>query len=225
MLSANNLEVTVNNGYEFIVGELLRKLPAETQKHLLEYSNYTSSWTYTDPQGEQVVVRYCSVAYQGRTIIGTYSAKRAGKDAHDRDARLQTAQKLMANPSLITKKAGRFFLKKEGKTTYELDQDRIRSDKKFDGFLAIATNNKTLPVHTILENYNSLYKIEASFRSFKSHLETRSMFHWTDKRIEGHLCLCYISFTLLNYTLLKLEKAGYKKLPRASYETSWIRSR
>jgi transposase len=36
------------------------------------------------------------------------------------------------------------------------------------------------------------------------------MFHWTDKRIEGHLCLCYISYTLLNYTLLKLKRAGVK---------------
>ena len=36
------------------------------------------------------------------------------------------------------------------------------------------------------------------------------MFHWTDKRIEGHLCLCYLSYTLLNYTLLKLKRAGVK---------------
>ena len=28
------------------------------------------------------------------------------------------------------------------------------------------------------------------------------MFHWTDKRIEGHICLCYIAYTLLNYVLL-----------------------
>ena len=29
------------------------------------------------------------------------------------------------------------------------------------------------------------------------------MFHWTDKRIEGHICLCYMAYTLLNYVLLK----------------------
>lgn len=28
------------------------------------------------------------------------------------------------------------------------------------------------------------------------------MFHWTDKRIEGHICLCYIA--LLNFTLQKV---------------------
>lgn len=28
------------------------------------------------------------------------------------------------------------------------------------------------------------------------------MFHWTDNRIEGLICLCYIAYTLLNYVLL-----------------------
>ena len=36
------------------------------------------------------------------------------------------------------------------------------------------------------------------------------MFHWSNKRIEGHICLCYIAFTLLNHTLLKLESSDVK---------------
>ncbi len=34
----------------------------------------------------------------------------------------------------------------------------------------------------------------------------RPMFHWTDKRIEGHICLCYIAYTLQHYVLQKLTK-------------------
>ena len=33
------------------------------------------------------------------------------------------------------------------------------------------------------------------------------MFHWTDSRIEGHICLCYIAFALQNYVLQKTNKA------------------
>jgi transposase len=32
------------------------------------------------------------------------------------------------------------------------------------------------------------------------------MFHWTDSRIEGHICLCYIAFALQNYVLQKANK-------------------
>ena len=208
MLSRHNLEVTVDGGYEFIVGERLRKLPDTVQRYLLDLKNYTAEWSYTDAHDEMVLVRYCTVAFQGRTIIGTFSAKRAKKDAYDRDVKLITAQKLLKSPGLVTKKASRFFLKKEGNVTYDLDQHKITRDAGFDGFLAIATNNSTLGVAAILDQYKQLYKIEHTFRTFKSHLETRPMFHWTDKRIEGHLCLCYLSYTLLNHTLLKLEKAG-----------------
>ncbi len=79
--------------------------------------------------------------------------------------------------------------------------------QKYDGFLAITTNNATLSITEVLEQYKQLYKIEHSFRTFKSHLETRPMFHWTDSRIEGHICLCYIAFALQNYVLQKANKA------------------
>ena len=36
--------------------------------------------------------------------------------------------------------------------------------------------------------------MEESFRLFKSHLETRPMFHWNSSRINGHMVLCFLSF-------------------------------
>jgi len=210
MLSAKNLEITIDNGYEFIVGERLRKLPAPVKEYLLNLENYVQDWIYIDSEDKEVIVRYCALEYMNRTIIGTYSLKRAAKDKSERENKLLTSQKLLANPSLIGKKASRYFLKKQGKQTYLLDSKKIEADEKHDGFLAISTNNTNLSMSEILDQYKQLYRIEHTFRTFKSHLETRPMFHWNDKRIEGHICLCYIAFALLNRTLLKLESAGIK---------------
>ena len=74
--------------------------------------------------------------------------------------------------------------------------------------MTIATNNRELLVSDVLAAYKQLYKIEQSFRTFKTFLETRPMFHWTERRILGHLSLCYISFTLLNYLQLQLVERG-----------------
>ncbi|TFF29703.1 IS1634 family transposase, partial [Mucilaginibacter psychrotolerans] len=52
MLSAANLETTVNNGYEFIVGERLRKLPREVQEPLLDINNYKATWVYENSEEE-----------------------------------------------------------------------------------------------------------------------------------------------------------------------------
>jgi transposase len=63
-----------------------------------------------------------------------------------------------------------------------------------------------LAVTDILGQYKNLYQIEHCFRSFKSYLETRPMFHWNSERIKGHLYLCYIAYTLQNHVQLLLQQ-------------------
>lgn len=206
MLSTTNLEVVVDYGFEFIVGERLRSLPKPTKSYLTDLKNYKQEWKYSVCLGEEVLVRYCTINYKDRVIIGTFSEKRARKDRHKREEKLVKAHKLLSSPVNIDKKASRYFLKKESRNLYSLNEEKIAEDQKYDGFLAIATNNTKLPIEEVLDQYKQLYKIEHTFRTFKSHLETRPMFHWTNKRIDGHICMCYIAYTLLNSTLLKINK-------------------
>lgn len=210
MINDKNLELTIENNYEFIMGERLRNLSQPIQDYLLDQKNYVSEWCYFDNQNKEVKIRYCTLEYQNRTIIGTYSEKRAKKDQYEREHKLQVAQKLLTQPSQLKKKAAYYFLQKQGKDKYVLNEEKIKRDEKFDGFLAVATNNIQLKETEVLEQYKQLYKIEHTFRTFKSHLEMRPMYHWNDQRIKGHICMCYIAFTLLNYTLLALEKANLK---------------
>jgi transposase len=203
MLSSHNIELTQAKGYEFILGERLKNLPKKQQEELLDLTRYQKQWTYTDGDNEAIVIKYTTLEVEGKKIIATYSEKRAKKDRHDREKKLQTAQSLLKNPSLLKKKSARFFLKSEEKQNYVLDVEKIKHQQKYDGILAISTNNTSLEIPEILSQYKQLFKIEHTFRTFKSHLEMRPMFHWTDKRIEGHICLCYIAYTLLNYVLLK----------------------
>ena len=204
MLSKNNLAITTEKGYEFILGERLKSLPNAVKESLLNLSDYTQEWVYNDHIDEQIKIRYKTLIHEGRTIIATYSEKRARKDKQDREERLMVANSLLKNPSLLKKKPSRYFLKADSKEKYLLDEEKIKQSEKYDGLLAISTNNKTLAITDVLEQYKQLFKIEHSFRTFKSHLETRPMFHWTDKRIEGHICLCYIAFVLQNYILQKV---------------------
>lgn len=208
MLSKNNIKLTQEKGYEFIIGERIKSLPGHIQKSLLDKSNYRHEWIYTDSDDEQIAIQYTTLSYEGKTIIATYSNKRAKKDKADREQKLQTAQILLKQPALIKKKASRYYLTSTGNETYELNEKKAKADEAYDGILAIATNATALGHTTILEQYKQLYKIEHTFRTFKSHLEMRPMFHWTDKRIEGHICLCYIAYTLLNYVQQKLIAAS-----------------
>lgn len=207
MLSNHNIELVREKRYEFIIGERIKSLPQYIQKSLLDKSNYTHEWIYTNNEDEKINVQYTTLFYEGKTIIATYSAGRAKKDKFDREQKLQTAQALLKQPHLLKRKASRYYLKQTGNEKYALNEQKIKADEAYDGILAIATNNTTLSHTEILEQYKQLYKIEHTFRTFKSHLEMRPMFHWTNKRIEGHIYLCYIAYTLLHYVQQKLSAA------------------
>lgn len=207
MMSKNNIKITQEKGYEFIIGERLKNLPKDVQQPLLNLNNYKDEWIYREDPDDPVTIKYTTLEVGDKTIIATYSAKRAKKDKMDREERLETAKVLLQNPTLLKKKPGRYFLQTTGKQSYYLNEEKIKQAEKYDGLLAISTNNGTLKTTEVLEQYKQLYKIEHSFRTFKSHLETRPMFHWTDSRIEGHICLCYIAFSLQNFVLQKVNKA------------------
>ena len=204
MLSKANLDVIATHQYQFIVGDKLKMLPALLQKYFLDRKNYTKEWTL--PCDQQHIVRYASMEYKGRLIIATYSDKRAQKDKHEREEKVRRAAQLLKHPSQLNKKAHHYFLKKEGTDKYILNQERIEKSQQYNGLLAISTNARQLNAETILDHYAHLFQIEHSFRTFKSYMETRPMFHWTDKRILGHLTLCFISYALLNHALQRLRK-------------------
>jgi len=53
-----------------------------------------------------------------------------------------------------------------------------------------------------------LYKIEEAFRCMKSSLDLRPVYHWTERRIQGHIMLCFLSFYVLRVIKRKLTEAG-----------------
>lgn len=202
MLSKSNIEKTVSKNFNYILGERLKSLPKAIKESLIDRSKYKNQWIYLDNKDEKVKIEYTTLEVGDKTIICTYSEKRARKDKYDRDEKIEKAKRLLQSPSQLKKKASRFFIKGDNKERYQLDEAKIANAELYDGFIAISTNTEIDPT-TVLDQYKQLYKIEQSFRTFKSHLEVRPMFHWTDKRIEGHICMCYIALTLQNWVLGK----------------------
>ena len=209
MMSSSNINnIESITDYSYIIGERYKSLPKKLKYLYLDISNYKLSVKLLDKSsGEEIGMKYFEYDYKekGKRLIFTYSEKRAKKDKADREKRIEQALKLLQNPSLISKKESSYYLKQKSSKVYELDIERIEISRKYDGLCCIASNNKDLGVREILTNYKELYKIEHSFRSMKSYLETRPMYHWTDKRISGHICLCFISYYILRYLQRKLE--------------------
>lgn len=89
---------------------------------------------------------------------------------------------------------------------YTLNTDAIETDSAFDGYYAIATNEKYLIELDIISAYHNIYKIEHSFRLMKSSLDVVPIFVWMLKRIAWYFVICFLAFLLerhLKYNLVR----------------------
>jgi len=207
MMNNKNIEFIENEtDYEYIFGERMKNLSEDKKNELINPENYTQSIKVINRQGKEVAISYYQTTYKNRTIIGTYSEKRARKDKQEREEKLRKAAILLENPSTIKRKAAHYYIKTKSKDEYEIDTEKIKQSEKYDGYFCVATNIKNPNISELLDNYKHLFQIEHGFRTMKSHLETRPMFHWTNSRIEGHICLCYIAYALLTNLQIQLKK-------------------
>ena len=55
------------------------------------------------------------------------------------------------------------------------------------------TNTK-LAADEVVTQYHGLWVVERAFRISKGTLEMRPMFHFTERRIEAHVCICFVAY-------------------------------
>ena len=69
-------------------------------------------------------------------------------------------------------------------------------EARFDGKWVLQTDTDLPPTHCALR-YKDLWMIEQSFRSVKSVLETRPIYHKCDETIRGHVFCSFLALMLL----------------------------
>ena len=67
--------------------------------------------------------------------------------------------------------------------------------------------NTLLTGPAIIENYKHLWQIEKAFRISKTDLKVRPIFHHQRKRIEAHICIAFVAYTIYK-ELERLLEAG-----------------
>ncbi|WP_406617367.1 IS1634 family transposase [Mycoplasmopsis adleri] len=152
-----------------------------------------------------------------RRLVVTYSKKRALKDKNDRQILIdnfikrQDKDGLVHDQVMFGQKKFKFFEKVGGKGYYKLNYDKIIEDEKFDGYYAYETSRFDLSPEEIVNLYSKQWQIESNFRALKSALAVRPIYVWSEKHIEGHFVLCFLSLVLLNFVIYYLNK-GLKEL-------------
>jgi hypothetical protein len=220
MVSAETIAELEAQGIEYILGARERST-AEVREIVL--AERTAMVPLTIPRAggrevdlkvEEVIKNDFGPGTRPRRYVVCFNPTQAHRDALARAAILASLHtKLQGGDKELVGNAGyRRFLATPQAGHFEIDPARVAEDARFDGLHVLRTNT-SLPTLSVALAYRELWRVEAIFRTAKSILETRPVFHQTDAAIAGHLFCSFLA--------LLLRKELDERLTAAGVEAEW----
>jgi hypothetical protein len=121
----------------------------------------------------------------------------AKQDAADREALLAKLRRTLERdgPKAVVGNRGYARYLKIAKGAVALDEAAIEREARLDGKFVLTTSTE-LSAAEIAKAYKSLWRVERAFRSLKSTLDVRPVFHQRDDSIVGHITGCFLALRL-----------------------------
>lgn len=106
----------------------------------------------------------------------------------------------------------------EGNFRYELDAGAHREALERDGSYILRSNVTPADATTMWSMYMQLVRIESAFKSMKSDLAVRPIWHRTGPRVEAHILVAFMGYCLMAALGKHVEPAAPGLSPRAVLE-------
>ena len=146
---------------------------------------------------------------EDRRYVVCLNEEERRKDAHDREAIVAHLRQQLrqGDKSLVGNKGYRRYLKVEGESHFQIDEEQVKAEARYDGLWVLRTNTD-LETETVAHVYKNLWTVEALFRTAKSILETRPVYHKCDETIRGHVFCSFLALVLKCELGSRLRQSG-----------------
>ena len=201
MFNEENLSFMESLGIQYIVAAKLKALPKSLKSDIL-HADYNEEVIGDELHGLK------EFEHKSRRLVVGYSAKRAGKDAADRQRLVDRLMKKVKGDKikvkdLIPNYGSKKYISVENGSA-SINQEKIKADAEWDGFHGVITNATDKTSSELLSRYRELWQIEEAFRISKHDLKMRPIFHWTENRIKAHIAICFLAFTLAKQAVYRI---------------------
>ena len=209
MISAKTIEELEARGWSYILGVRMRSSKEAQAIAATDEGRYRTVFTRRTRSHDPAPLRVKQVWRDDRRYIVCLNADEATKDRHAREAIVAALEKALGqgDKSLVGNKGFRRFLKTQG-TRFAIDEAKITEDARYDGKWVLRTNTG-LAMDVAALAYKHLWMVEAIFRSMKSLLETRPIYHQKDATIRGHVFCSFLALLVRQELERRLEQHGW----------------
>jgi len=208
MISKEALRELQSRKVQYILGVRMRRQKEVSQEVLGRGGRYEEVYPKGNHSKAPSPLKVKEVMVGDKRYIVCVNEDQAKKDAGDREAILAALREKLkqGDKSLVGNKGYRKYLKSAG-AAFEIDEAKIKEDERYDGKWVLTTTTD-LSARGVALQYKQLWMVEQVFRSMKTTLTTRPIYHKCDDTIRGHVFCSFLSLLLIKELQGRLSDKG-----------------
>ena len=205
MNSEENRTILQQAGGHYILGEKLRDDQEVHQQALARRGRFQK--VKDNLEVKEVLIGH---GERRRRFVLVHNPEEAKKDKATRERNLERIQEALSamgdqkgkmhKKSVCTLLAHRTlgrYLRQLKNGALKIDRAKVKAEKRLDGKYLLSTSDDSLWPEDVALGYKQLLEVERAFRTLKTTLDLRPLYHRKDERIEAHVLLCFLALLLV----------------------------
>jgi transposase len=212
MISQETIEALeqAERGWQYILGARMRSQNEVKDEVLSRAGRYRVVHPKRGESDDPSPLKVKEVWVGDRRYIVCLNEDEARKEAADREAIVAALREQLRNGDkpLVGNKGYRRYLGGSDSPHFRIDEAKVAEDARYDGKWVLRTNTELDAAEVALQ-YKQLWMVEHWFRSCKSLLQTRPIYHKCDETIRGHVFCSFLALVLRQELQARLEERGH----------------
>ena len=200
-----------DRGWQYILGARMRSQNEVKEDVLSRAGRYRVVHPPRVQSDDPSPLQVKEVWVDDRRYVVCLNEDEARKDAADREVIVAALREQLrrGDTSLVGNKGYRRYLSSGGPDHFHIDEAKVDADARYDGKWVLRTNT-ALDTAEVALQYKQLTMVEQWFRSSKSLLQTRPIYHRCDETIRGHVVCSFLALVLRQELQSRLEARGHE---------------
>lgn len=194
---------------DYILGARMRWVKEVREQVLADRGRYEEVTPERKTSKDPSPLKVKEVVIEERRYIVCLNEEQRRKDAADREAIVAHLgeQLKRGDKDLIGTKGYRKYLRATDGERFTIDEHKVQDEARYAGQWVLQPNLADEPKLIALA-YKELWMVEDLFRTLKSVVETRPIYHKCDETIRGHVFCSFLALLLRRALEMRLEAKG-----------------
>jgi transposase len=207
MISKDTIADLEQQGWPYILGVRMRKQVEVRDQVLSDKGRFRVVHGSRQKSTDPAPLKVKDVYIEDRRYVVCVNAEEVESDRLKRETIVAALREQLhkGDKSLVGNQGYRQYLKVEGEGHFAVDEAKLKEEARFDGVWVLRTNTE-LSAEAVAQQYKKLWLVEHWFRSCKTLMATRPIYHHCDDTIRGHVFCSFLALLLRHELQSRLQE-------------------